>query len=179
MKLIINYDLINEILKANTGFNLKRFNSKMGIYLGTLTALNIPNLILGQDIRPTNLPFTLFTAICIFGGSELALKSFTEQEAQLRLNNLASSLTKINIYTSAESIKQAKLYKVQYQIVRDKKPTLQQNKFLMLPTTGSFNADEVSLQQEHTIGSKEYILSIGEPKKAHSKVTSRAFSQQI
>lgn len=179
MKLIINYDLVNEIFKANTGFNLKRFNYKIGIYLGTLTALNIPNLILSQHIQPTILPCNLLTAIFIFGGSELALKSFTEQEANFRLNSLASSLSKINIYTNTEAIKKAHLYKTQYKIVRGAKPVIQQNKFITLPTSGSFNADEVSLQQEHTIGSKEYVLSIGEPKKAHNKVTSNVFARQI
>lgn len=180
MKLIINYDLVNEIRKANTGFNLKRFVGKMVLYTGITVPVTFTNYMVNPNSYPAiNLLSGYLYATFIFGGSELALKELNKKQADLRLRNLASSLTKINIYTDADSIKQARLYKTQYRIVRDEKNAIQQNKFIMLPTDGTFNADEVSLQQEHIIGSKEYILSMGEPKKAHKKVYSRAFARQI
>ncbi len=179
MKLIINYDLINEIRTANTGINVKRMGMKMGIYLGAISALNFTAFTLNHEINVVSLANGLFYAVAIFGGSELSTKNFNKQIAERRLESLASSLTKINIYTNTESIRNAHLYKTQYKIVHEDKMFLQQNKFLMLPTTGTFNADEVSLQQEHIIGSNEYVLSIGEPKKAQSKVFSKSLASQI
>lgn len=179
MKLIINYDLVNEIRKANTGFNLQRFSEKMILFLGATTPVNLILLSQGHEAAIRSSIFGIVHAITLFGGSELALKNFTKQHADFRLNNLASSLTNINIYTNVDSIKKARLYKTQYKLIHEEKPAVQQNKFIMLPTTGSFNADEVSLQQEHIIGAKEYVLSIGEPKKANSKVFANAFARQI
>lgn len=180
MKLIINYDLMNEIGISNTGFNLKRFAKKMVLYTG----ITIPITASTHAINPNSFPIVSLVsgylyATFIFGGSELALRNVNQQLADSRLKNLASSLTKINIYTDVDSIKKARLYKTQYQIIRDDKPAIQQNKFMMIPTNGTFNADEISLQQEHIIGSKEYVLSMGEPKKKHSKVLSSAFARQI
>lgn len=180
MKLIINYDLINEINKANTGIDFQRLSTKSGIYLGTITTLNLTTFALGQGVNPIGLTTGIFYAAFIFGGSELALRSINTQQAENRLRNLSSSLTKINIYTDTESIKKARLYKTKYKVVRtDGKTFLQQNKYIMLPTDGTFNADEVSLLQEHNIGAREYVLSMGEPKKAHSKSLSKVFARQM
>ena len=179
MKLIINYDLMNEITCAKTGFNVQRFANKMEIYFRTTTALTLLTLFQVRDLPYGSMISSAIYATSLFGCSELALKSFTKEKAEARLRNLASSHTKINIYTDSDSIKKAYLYKTQYKIVREEKATLQQNKYIMLPTTGTFNADEVSLLQEHNIGSREYVLSIGEPKKSHRKVLSHVFSRQM
>lgn len=168
---------MNEILKANTGINLKRFGTKMGLHTSFVSTLNLSTLALGRDISPAVLASNFVYALLIYGGFELSVKRFTKYEADERLRCLASSLKDINIYTDADSIKNARLYKTQYKLVRDEKPFLQQNKYIMLPTTGSFNADEVSLLQEHNVGSKEYVLSMGEPKKRESKVFSGAFAR--
>lgn len=176
MKLVINYDLINEINKANTGINLKRFNTKMGIYLSTITALNLSTLPITDEINIPAYLFGLTYALILYGGTELITKNFNKYEANDRLNSLASSFSKINIYTDADSIKNAYLYKTKYKLVRYDKSGILQTKFIMLPTTGTLNADEVSLQQDHIIGSREYVLSIGEPKKETSKILSRAIA---
>ena len=177
MKLIINYDLVNEIMKANTGFDFKRFASKMAISTGVIVPINFTTHAINPEAHSfISLLSSYMYSTFIFGSSELALKSINIKLADLALKQLSSSLTKINIYTDAESIKKARLYKIQYKIIHEDKPAIQQNRFMMLPTTGTFNADEVSLQEEHIIGSKEYVLSIGEPKKKHSEVTSKVLS---
>lgn len=159
MKLVTNYDLMNEIVKANKGFNLKRFTAKMGAYMGLMGMVSLSNdspyFFVGSAIYAT----------LYFSISEWILKSFNKQSADMKLNTLASSLKKINIYTDTELIKKAYLYKTQFKVIHDNKVCLQQNKYIMLPTNGSLNADEVSLLQEHTVGSREYVLSMGTPKK--------------
>lgn len=179
MKLIINYDLVNEILKANTGIDWKNFSLKMGIYSGVITTTCLTTLACGNDMPLTFFPRSILQGLFYFGTPELLCKKYNIESANLKLKNLASSLTSINIYTSTEAIKSARHYKTQFKLIRDEKKAIQQNKFLMLSTDGTFNADEISLQQEHIIGSKEYVLSIGEPKKAQSKATLTAFSRQI
>lgn len=179
MKLIINYDLVNEILKANTGIDWKRFSWKMGLYSGAITTTCLTTLALGNDMPHEFFSHGILQGIFYFGAQEFLWKKYNAESADLRIKNLASSLKSINIYTNTEAIKKARHYKTQFKLIHDEKHAIQQNKFLMLPTDGSFNADEVSLQQEHMIGSKEYVLSIGEPKKAQSKVTLTALSRQI
>lgn len=177
MKIVINYDLVNEIFQANTGINLKRVAGKMELYMGIIAALDLTEFVATQKINPMSIVSGIIYGTIVFGGSEFATKGFNKSAAENRLRNLASSLSKINIYTDTDSIKNAHLYKTQYKLVRDDKTAIQQNKYIMLPTTGTLNADEVSLLQEHIIGSGEYALSIGEPKKADSKVLYRALAR--
>lgn len=180
MKLIINYDLINEIAIANTGINMKRFMAKMELNMGIITAINLITLASSQTTMPNTFISGLINGTIIFGGSELITREFNKEIAETRLRKLASSLGTINIYTDSDLLKEGKLYKTQYKIVRENdKTALQQNKYIMIPTTGNFNANEVSLHQEHNIGSREYILSMGEPKKAYSKSLSSSFAKQI
>lgn len=166
MKLVINYDLMNEIVRANRGFDVKKFSKKMGTFMGFVgvTSLTIAN--------PLFFAWNAIYGTLLYGGTELIFKNITKQNADMKLNILASSLKKINIYTDIELIKKAYLYKTQFKVIHDDKAYLQQNKFIMLPTNGSLNADEVSLLQEHIVGSNEYILSIGSPKKTFKKISS-------
>lgn len=178
MKLVINYDLINEIKKAKTGINFKRFNEKLGIFSSIVLALNLTHLAIAHEVAPTNIAYGLPYALILYGGTEYATRDQNKKEADIRLKSLESSLTKINIYTDSESLKNAKLYKIKYKLVRDKNPAIEQTKFIMIPTSGTLNPDEISIQQEHIIGTDEYILSIGEPKKSESKVLSKILAKQ-
>lgn len=179
MKLIINYDLINEITTANTGINIKRFMAKTELNMGIITALNLSTFIATGEAMPMTFITGLINGTFIFGGSELILREINKEIADERLRKLASSLKTINIYTDADLIKEGKLYKTQYKLVKDNKPIIQQNKYIMIPTNGNLNANEVSLLQEHNIGSREYVLSIGEPKKSYSKSYSTNLSRQF
>ena len=176
MKIIINYDLVNEILKANKGFNLKKFKTKFELYAGIITALNLTTLLATGEFDPTTYVSGAIYGTLVFGGSEIVTKEINKYEAEKRLRSLSSQLSKINIYTDADLLKEGQLYKTEYKLVKDNQPTIQQNKYIMIPTNGSLNANEVSLLQEHNIGSREYILSMGEPKKSYSKSYSRSLS---
>lgn len=178
MKLVINYDLINEIKKANTGINFKRFYIKQGIYTGTMIAVNLSSFIARHELVPSTIYFGIPYGLFVFGSSEFLSRNLNKREADFKISQLASSLSKINIYTDAESLKNAELYKTQYKLVRDKKIAIQENKFMMIPTNSTLNADKISLQQEHVIGSDEYVLSIGEPKRSENKVLSKAMYRQ-
>lgn len=178
MKLVVNYDLMNEIIKANSGFDLKRFSSKMGIFIGVMGVTDgIALAVGGRDVSSLNIPFAALQGILIFGSTEVLLARLNKAEADYRLRNLASSLTKINIYTDSDALKEAKLYSTRLKVLHDGGVALKQDKYFKLRTTGSFNADQISLRQEHIIGTRDYELSIGEPNKVFSKVSSKALAR--
>ncbi len=164
MKISINYDLMNEIRTANTGFNLKRYVTKMGIYAGIISALSTTGSI------TDGLLFGITFTAPYYAIWELITSPINKQIACERLEELSSLLQKINVYTSPDLLKQATAYKTQYEVSKENStlPEIIQKKYIMVPTNGFFNSDETSLQQEHTIGFKQYVLSIGTPKKSYA-----------
>ncbi len=174
MKLIINYDLVNEIRMANTGINLQRIKEKMIIYFGTVSFLDLSVLLTGGDLNHFNIFPGVLYAATMFTTPELILKRLNKELAEQRLSSLSSKLHSINVYTDPDMIKKARLYKTRYELkMNDNKPVIKQNKYIMLPTTGYLNNDEVSILQEHDMFSRDYILSIGEPKKKQNKVLAK------
>lgn len=170
MKININYELMNEIRTANTGFNLKRYAAKMGMYAGIISVGNIISLSITGSIKTDGLLFGVTFPTSYFAISELITSPINKQIACERLEELSALLQKINIYTSPDLLKQATAYKTQYEISKEDgtSPRIIQKKYMMVPTNGLLNSDETSLQQEHTIGSRQYVLSIGTPKESRA-----------
>ena len=52
MKIIINYDIIDKVREANTGFSLRKFTTLVGLTNG----LVIPPMIIGSELG--NVPLT-------------------------------------------------------------------------------------------------------------------------
>ena len=96
----------------------------------------------------------------------VALAGPQKEKAAKDLNILATDLEKINIYTTKEQLLQAKKYKTEHEIINDEndKKQIKQNKYILVPTK---NEGEISVLQEHIVGSEDYSLSIGEPKKVY------------
>ncbi len=180
MKLIINYDLLDQIRMSNTGISLQRIKMKMGLYLGAIGFTNLMVLMMHGNIPSNlNLPSAVLIGTWFYVVPEIITSKWNKALANNRLDNLSSRLQNINIYTDSEKIKNAKLYKTNYKVrLENKKPIITQNKYFMLPTTGYLNSDEVSLLQEHDMFAREYALSIGEPKRKEQKVLSKVFAKQ-
>ena len=81
---------------------------------------------------------------------------------------MARQLNDLNVKTDYELLLESELYKKEYKIqVNEKKlPYIAESKYIMVPTH-SFNGNmtETSILQEHVVGSKKYVLSLGSPKK--------------
>ncbi len=181
MKLVINYDLLEKINSANGVLNLQRIMIKemkiQSIFYGALSGLDL--LIPGNDGVQwgTNLTIcsTWFVLKVVLSSIlELQIKDKTEFAAYLELVKLSIQLGNSNINTSPELLKESELIKTEYKSIYKKlRFTVQQNKYILLPTyDGMGDIKDTSILQEHEIGSKEYILSIGSPSRkfvfAHS-----------
>lgn len=74
-------------------------------------------------------------------------------------------LKDIDVNTTGDLLLDSYKYKTEYEIKRNEKnlPILEQRKYIMVPTKDTNG--EVSLLQEHIIGTGDYSLSYGSPKK--------------
>ncbi len=92
----------------------------------------------------------------------------------IKLVELARQLEEINVKTKAEFLLDAELYDEKHRLMfnEDKVPVIKHDKYIMIPGYNSFNGNEmdISLLQEHIIGTKDYELSVGEPEKKYRRV---------
>lgn len=86
--------------------------------------------------------------------------------AEIKLEFLVYELTKLEVDTSRELLKEAEVIQTDYELVfSDDKisvPKLNQKKYISVPLS---NGGEETLLQEHFVGFKDYELSVGSPTK--------------
>lgn len=167
MKILLNYDLIDKIKVAQTGIKFKEISKSVA----TNMILYTPLTFLFNQITNTpedNLPDLLF-GIGIYtalnSAKELALFKNNMKEAESDLIRLVSCLDQINVSTTYDQLLESQKYKTEYKLLEKNDEAirkLQQNKYILIPTK---NDEEVSILQEHVIGTKDYSLSIGAPQK--------------
>ncbi len=92
----------------------------------------------------------------------------------IKLVELAHQLEEINVMTKPENLLDAELYAEKHQLIfnEHKIPMLEHDKYILIPAYNRFNGEEmdISLLQEHIVGTKDYELSIGEPEKKYRRV---------
>ena len=94
-------------------------------------------------------------------------------EASTKLKKLSVTLSNINVKTNYDMLLQSELYEHKYKVETNegKLPTLKEEKYIYVP---SYDFDgkekETSILQEHNVGSRNYILSVGEPEKQYRRV---------
>ena len=176
MKIKVNYDLIDKIREQKIGYSLiktRRDILKFGVMFFSLDVLivngNIKFLII-QTLFRTGSNAIVFPMI-----EKYSIK-IGKDDAVMHLKKLASLLRENYINTDYELLQQAYQYDVNYSFMLDdnKTPRLKQEKYIMVPTIERDGEKEVSLVQEHLIGSNEYELSYGSPSK--SKVLKPVFN---
>lgn len=102
---------------------------------------------------------------------------FYADKSSRSLKKLVSQLENLNISTSYDLLLQSEVYHKKYKIEVNKEqlPHLAESKYIFVPSyTYSGDKQDTSILQEHIVGSKEYILSLGSPKKVLSKAYSVA-----
>ena len=176
MKIIINYDLIDKVRQARTGFSLHKFTLLMGFTNG----LTMPAMILGAELGNAPVADTLnniFRTLCISGLNSFFYSSFGKSYAIESLRELSTRLSDICIEPDSELLKDAYQYDVEYSVnFNSFPPKLEQKKYIMVPVYNDWGNNERSVVQEHVIGTRSYALSYGEPekKKNYSYVRRRA-----
>ncbi len=176
MKFTINYDLMDKINTANGIIDMKKIIlkelKKQLFFLSFYTGFDILRDGVDEIQWKTNLLICsgfLIINTAIFSALESKFKNHSEYKACLDLIKLSIDLgNKLNINTNADLLKQSELKEVDYRLMSQKGiPYIKQEKYILVPAyDGLENMKKVSILQEHEIGSKEYVLSVGSPKKA-------------
>ena len=166
MKIRINYDLFEIIEEAKKGFSLKR-NVKT---ISDLTLLNTSIFTLFNLFNPDlleknleRLPFVILFHSTFRIVPNIFLAKLNKERANIALDKLAIAFQSLNINTNRELLLNSYKYKTTYKLQKTQKaiPCIKREKYIMVPT----NEDEVSLLEEHIMGTREYDLSKGEPQK--------------
>lgn len=167
MKIRINYDLFEKIQESNTGLSLNKSCKHVlkhtvisSIIFSIISILSNKKPIISDDTIIFFLVFHLMTKFPV----DLILSKLTKKDSIKDLNFLVNMLNYLDINTSYELLQEAYLYKTSYKINKNLKnmPILIQNKYLMLPVN---TKEEISLVQEHIVGTNNYYLSYGSPDK--------------
>ncbi len=173
MKLDINYDLIEKIKEANTGISL--VNSNKRVLKRTASCMPICALFNIADGNLGLIMIDMFMLSGMFLSNEtlkiMLLRNIRQKIAEQDLNELLGKLQTIDVRTNYENLTGANLYKTEYSFNSDKN-RLEQRKYINIPVSDKWGVKNISICQEHMIGSKEWSLSIGSPKEQESKVYS-------
>lgn len=175
MKIVINYDLLEKINSANGHLNLQRIMlnelKTQALFFGAFTGIDVITFMKDGLHWKTNLAIcsswfafrTIMTAMV-----EHKYKERFELLAYLELAKLSLKLNNLNVNTSPKLLQKSELSTTEYKFVNDKfLPTIQQNKYILVPTyDGLGGIKDTSILQEHEIGSKQYVLSIGSPSRS-------------
>ena len=166
MKIKINYDLFDKINEANTGMSLKKTTKKnlfaIGITLPLMVAVS-PDF---KTVLEIIARLTALNYLC-YGMVDILVSSITKDKSKDELKRLAIALRNIDVNTDYEMLLNSSKYKTEYEIKKEEEqlPRLEQKKYIMVPVYDNGEEKEVSLVQEHIIGTDEYHLSYGSPKK--------------
>lgn len=169
MKIDVNYDLIDKIRAAKTGFNLQYNFYRPLEYTTFFSAIKLSSVIVVPTTTEELLSYiigafgiytlmnTIASTICLPLSRKVAIES---------LKLLSSRLKDINVNTNHELLLKAYNYKTEYKVKFNDYllPYVEQNKYINVPTLENGEETETSLLQEHVIGSKKYALSYGSPK---------------
>lgn len=181
MKLNITYDLPDKVKEAETGFSLKRTLTKTA-KLSTMSTAIYYSINLLTDGEPLSYLTTPLLFLTIHGGNRLLeqkiLGPIYKSNAQCEIKDLTNKLTANNVPIRYDNLIRCYSSNTQYQI----HPTtgkLEERKYINVPVDDEWGKREIFLCQEHLIGSNEWVLSLGTPKKEkiYSLGTLRAFNR--
>lgn len=180
MKLVINYDLINKINDANRGYSLIRATKRALIPTSMVIPLTFGlNMISSFPLNelPELMSSVFILESGIWGTLELSVSRLTCINSTNDLKRLVEILRNININTDYELLMESYAYHTDYEFNFKEDtllPSIEQKKYIMVPVYDNGEESKLSILQEHTIGKKEYYLSVGEFKKVRKLVPSMA-----
>ena len=168
MKLQINFDLLEKIALANKGFTLKKNISRIlfyttistTFYLGMASVTKVESALLRQIL------IGLATNTFIVGITSAIDSKSNKEKAMKHLQLLSKYLEVLNIETSDILLAQGYKYQTDYEFDKDDSLKINKKEYIMIPVYDNGQEREISILQEHIIGTKKYTLSCGEPNKA-------------
>lgn len=169
MKITVNFDLMDALSEARTGLSLKKTTKKvLTLSLISFSIIQTLDTSIGQDVNIlNNMACATLPHVGLHPLTDLMLSKPRKMLASMNLSRLLIELSKIDVWTEPKLLLNSYKYKTEYELIKSdsKIPLVQQKKYIMVPSYVNGEENEVSLLQEHVIGSNDYELSLGEPKK--------------
>ena len=171
MKIIVNYDLLERAAETKYKFSLvkeaKRAIKFCVFFYGVLwtpyCAVTKDPISFSQYLDTLPFSFLLSTSLITLVYIMEAHFKDVSFGAFIDLLRLSKKLKALNIDTTGALLMDAYKYKTEYEINSDNViPLLVQKKYINIPSNDD---KEVSLLQEHVVGSHTYTLSKGKPSK--------------
>lgn len=181
MKLRINYDFFNAILDANEEFSFSKIiRNEKKLFAIFSSSFFLVDYSLTQRLFDSffvtslqDLAFLITMSIYRNTNNADSYKDIAEK----RLKKLLIYLQDLYVNTNYDLLLQSKMYEKKYTIHLNEYKILEliEHKYVLVPTY-NFNGEvkDTCIEQEHILGTSDYILSIGSPKKELKLVHSRA-----
>ena len=172
---MVNYDLIEKIKDTNEDFKFRLLRKTFKKARNYYPFWFLVNIALSGKIDNCLKDATFCAAVYI--GLSLTLDSLAnkivgdiDKEKAIRdLKLLSRLLSCINVNTSFELLQESKEYEKKHtvKLSENKVPYILQEKYIMVPTYNDSDIKDVSVLQQHVIGTNKYALSIGSPTKVY------------
>ena len=181
MKLVTNFDFVNAIKDVNEPLGLSKVirNEKRNIITDMPFWFMFDYLFYRGQIDKIVLVMasqTLILSNYYYFFNRIYGDKYCEAAAK-ELKKLAITLKELNVNTTYDMLLESELSEVEYKVSFDesKIPFLMQEKYVLVPSYDySGKVVDTSILQEHTVGSKEYVLTLGKPSKKRKLVRSLA-----
>lgn len=183
MKFIIDYDVLEKIRQSKKGYRITRYliGGLCGFAIGM--SLSVPSWVYsaqnGENIIPRVILSSTGGVITAILTSKYLQKYNMEpakQDADFKLRLFVNQLHNIEVRTSLELLKEAKLnqapkYKIVFSDGNVKMPKLKQYKYIDVPLSNGY---EETVLQEHVFGDKDYEISVQSPENKYEFRLARA-----
>jgi len=166
MKIIINYDLLSKVSEANSGFALDKSIKHILKCSLVVESICIPIYVAGNYsfvdiIKDASKTLAFQSLWCMI--IDLLFSKFEKQIALEQLKKLTKELKNININTNYELLLNSYKDQTRYKLEKNNSfiPKIKQEKYIIVPINENGEEKEISILQEHVIGSRNYVLSRG------------------
>ena len=189
MKIMINYDFVEALRNVNEPFGpMKVVRNNIyqhlkinyplvfafdTIYCTLGNRLDILPVMLGVNVLITEgIPIaSAYMANKVVGGD------LYKKMSELKLAKLVSEFNNNYISTDYYLLLQSEYYDhiMEVNTSDNKMPVIVSKKYVLVPTyTYSKDVEDTSIEQEHVLGTNDYVLSVGTPKKARKLVLAKS-----
>ena len=179
MKIMVNYDFFKRVKYLNTSDSkLTLFKIRTEDWLvKELPLFSFFNFLLTYPKLSYMVYFDMLGFLLFNFGYEIKAKKLNCDLFALRvlrkyrkqLAKLSSQFNNLNIHTDYDLLLETELYYKETKLVFSKGlPDIVEKKYYNVPSyTITGDIEPVSIEQEHVVGSKEYVLTLGSPSKIH------------
>ena len=189
MKIMINYDFVEALRNVNEPFGpmkVVRNNIYQHLKINYPLVLAFDTIYCTLGNRLDILPVMLGVNVLITEGIPIASAYMAnkvvggdlyKKMSELKLAKLVSEFNNNYIFINYYLLLQSEYYDhiMEVNTSDNKMPVIVSKKYVLVPTyTYSKDVEDTSIEQEHVLGTNDYVLSVGTPKKARKLVLAKS-----